>query len=118
MLANRVGAAPPSPLFVKDKWDMLIDEDEEEDLRFEGPPVPRDMKYNMFNINRQRENFVSIKEVAGKDLTNDVYARDPETDTFWFVGKVARVSGEQSRHISSNIGMKRGLISLRALPLA
>ena len=49
----------------------------------------------MFNINRQRENFESIKGVAGKELTNDVYARDPEADTFWFIGKVARVSGEQ-----------------------
>ena len=56
--------------------------------------VPRDMKCNIFNINRQRENFESIKGVAGKDLTNDVYARDGETDTFWFIGKVARVSGE------------------------
>ena len=74
---------------------MLIDEDEDEDLQFNGgPPVPRDMKYNMFNINRQRENFESIKGVAGKDLTNDVYARDGETDTFWFIRKVARVSGE------------------------
>lgn len=71
---------------------MLIDEDDDDDLQFNGPPVPRDMKYNMFNIQRQRENFESIKTVAGNDLTNDVYARDPKTDTFWFVGKVARVS--------------------------
>lgn len=70
---------------------MLIDEDED-DLEFNGPPVPRDMKYNIFNIKRQRENFDSIKAVAGTDLTNDVYARDEETDTFWFIGKVARVS--------------------------
>ena len=75
---------------------MLIDEDEDDDLQFNGPPVSRDMKYNMFNIQRQRENFESIKTVAGKELTNDVYARDPKTDTFWFIGKVARVSGELS----------------------
>ena len=25
-------------------------------------------------------------------MTNDIYARDPDTDVFWFVGKVARVS--------------------------
>ena len=74
------------------KWDMLIDEDEDEDLQFNGPPVPRDMKYNLFNIQRQRENFESIKAVAGVELTNDVYARDPKSDTFWFVGKAARTS--------------------------
>lgn len=75
------------------KWDMLIDHDEDEDLQFNnGLPVPRDMKYNLFNIQRQRENFESIKAVAGKELINDVYARDPSTDCFWFVGKVAHVS--------------------------
>jgi carbamate kinase len=58
-----------------------------------GPPVPRDMKYNLFNIDRQRNNFESMKAVVDKDLMNDVYARDGDTDTFWFVGKVARVSG-------------------------
>eukprot|EP00584_Thalassiosira_punctigera_P018379 CAMPEP_0172552212 /NCGR_PEP_ID=MMETSP1067-20121228/43690_1 /TAXON_ID=265564 ORGANISM="Thalassiosira punctigera, Strain Tpunct2005C2" /NCGR_SAMPLE_ID=MMETSP1067 /ASSEMBLY_ACC=CAM_ASM_000444 /LENGTH=248 /DNA_ID=CAMNT_0013340139 /DNA_START=77 /DNA_END=823 /DNA_ORIENTATION=- len=87
-----LGRTAPSSLSVKNKWDMLIDEDEDEDLQFDGPPVPRDMKYNMFNIDRQRTNFESIKAVAGKDLTNDVYARNPETDTFWFIGKVAHVS--------------------------
>lgn len=73
---------------------MLIDEDEDEDLQFNGPPVPRDMKYNLFNIQRQRENFESIKAVADaeEELVNDVYARDPETDVFWYVGKIARVS--------------------------
>ena len=58
-----------------------------------GPPVPRDMKYNMFNIDRQRNNFESMKAVIDKELLNDVYARDPDSDTFWFVGKVVRVSG-------------------------
>lgn len=87
--------SPPSPLVplaATDKWDMLIAEDEEDDLRFDGPPVPRDMKYIFFNLKRQRENYESIRAIAGKDLTNDVYARDPDADVFWFVGKVARVS--------------------------
>lgn len=48
----------------------------------------------MFNIDRQRNNYESMKAVGGKDLVHDVYARDPESDTFWFVGKVARVSGK------------------------
>lgn len=62
----------------------------------QGPPVPRDMKYNMFNIDRQRKNFDSIRSIAGKDLINDLYARDPDSDTFWFIGKVARVSGKHT----------------------
>ena len=79
-------------LFAKDKWDMLIDEDEDEDLQFiGGPPVPRDMKYNMYNLQKQRGNYESMKAVGGKDIANDVYAKDPEDDTFWFVGKIARV---------------------------
>jgi hypothetical protein len=84
-----------SYLYASNKWDMLIEEDEDGELQFNGPPVPRDMKYNLFNIKRQRENFESIKAVSGKDLTNDVYARDSDTDVFWYVGKVARVSGER-----------------------
>ena len=30
-------------------WDALIKEDEDDDLQFNGPPVARDMKYNMFS---------------------------------------------------------------------
>ena len=85
-------ALPKKGLFAANKWDMLIDEDEDEDLQFVGgPPVPRDMKYNLYNLQKQRENYESMKAVGGKDITNDVYARDPEDDTFWFIGKIARV---------------------------
>lgn len=74
-------------------WDALIAEDEEDDLQFNGPPVARDMKYNIFNINRQRENFEKIKVIAGKDLVNDIYCRDPDDGTtYWYVGKIARIS--------------------------
>lgn len=76
-------------------WDRLIREDEDEDLVFEygnRDPPPRDMKYSIYNINRQREHYNSIREVSSKDLSNDVYARDPNTDTYFFVGKIARVS--------------------------
>jgi hypothetical protein len=102
------------------KWDNLVDEDEDLRVSFsslsvssvihlsffglhfihlrqrpfqEGPPVPRDMKYILYNIDRQRNNFEAMKAIVGKDLMNDVYARDGDTDTFWFVGKVTRVSG-------------------------
>lgn len=75
----------------KNKWDKLIDEDDE--MKFNGGPlVPRDMKYNLINIKRQRENYESIRAVSGLELINDVYCRDTDTTVFWFVGKVARVS--------------------------
>eukprot|EP00804_Cyclotella_cryptica_P017959 CCRYP_008262-RB/>CCRYP_008262-RB protein AED:0.22 eAED:0.22 QI:0/0.66/0.5/1/0.33/0/4/1398/245 len=84
VVANKSATANRIFLASASKWDSLIDDDDDE--------VPRDMKYNMFNIDRQRKNFESIRSIAGKDLTNDVYARDPDSDTFWFIGKVARVS--------------------------
>lgn len=71
------------------KWDALRDEEEEEDLPLAGP---RDMRYDMHNINRQRDHFEAIRAAAGTELLHDVYARDPAEDTFWFVGKVARTS--------------------------
>eukprot|EP01082_Thalassiosira_pseudonana_P001072 g1466.t1 g1466 contig10:2151086-2151859(-) len=78
------------------KWDSLIDDDDDEEgLQFaQLKDVPRDMKYNLFNLKRQRDAFDAIRSVAGKELTNDVYARDPtdDTRTFFFVGKLARVS--------------------------
>jgi hypothetical protein len=30
--------------------------------------------------------------VGGKNMTNDMYARDPKSDVFWYIGKVARIS--------------------------
>jgi len=50
-------------------WDRLIREDEDDDLVFEygdRDPPPRDMKYTMYNINRQREHYNSIREVSSK----------------------------------------------------
>ncbi len=69
------------------------------------------MKYSLFNIKRLRDNFDSIRAVGGKDLTNDVYARDPDTDTFWFIGKVARVSGEFCYSITSEAFIKQDMHS-------
>ena len=57
-------------------WDRLIREDEDEDLVFEygdRAPPPRDMKYSMYNINRQREHYNLIREVSSKvSLDTDV----------------------------------------------
>jgi hypothetical protein len=70
------------------KWDNIIDEDDEDD----GPPVSPDMRYVPRNIMRQHENFINIREAGGKELTNDVYVRQPGSAVFWFSGKLARVS--------------------------
>lgn len=76
-----------------DKWDDLDDEDDElGDPLWRGPPIPRDMKYNKFNLKRQYKIFNAIRGIGGPEMTNDVYARDPDTDMFWFCGKVARIS--------------------------
>mmetsp|Transcript_35924 Transcript_35924/g.78710 ORF Transcript_35924/g.78710 Transcript_35924/m.78710 type:complete len:288 (-) Transcript_35924:246-1109(-) len=76
------------------KWDNLVDDDDDDDsLDFgEDLPGPRDMRYIEFNIGRQNRNFVDIRTAGGPEMTNDVYARKAGDDTFWFAGKVARVS--------------------------
>jgi hypothetical protein len=56
------------------------------------------MKYTPRNIARQHTQFCDIREVGGVELTNDVYARVPSSDTFWFIGKVARVSDVSLPH--------------------
>jgi len=79
-------------LSAKSKWDDLDDDDDDDDnIRIQQ--VPRDMRYVECNLLRQNQNFVAIRDAGGAEVTNDMYVRDPETDIFWFVGKVARVSG-------------------------
>jgi hypothetical protein len=51
------------------------------------------MQYIPVNVMRQNQNFVAIREAGGAEMTNDVYARNPTTFTWWFVGKLARISG-------------------------
>lgn len=75
-----------------DKWDDLVDEDQDETPEWRGPPIPKDMKYNEFNLKRQYNNFVAIRTAGGPEMTNDIFARDPGTDVFWFAGKVSRIS--------------------------
>ena len=52
------------------------------------------MRYIPRNVMRQNQNFVAIREAGGPSMTNDVYAREPNSSVFWFCGKVARVSGK------------------------
>ena len=75
------------------KWDNLDDEDD--DINNDGRekyPVPFDMKYEPRNLKRQYDHFNAIRSVGGKEMCNDVYVRDPDDDTWWYTGKVARVS--------------------------
>lgn len=75
------------------KWDLITDEDEEEDDgSIEYTPSPPDMVYEPRNVKRAHETFLSIRNAGGKELTNDVYVRDPSTEVFWYAGKVARIS--------------------------
>ena len=67
-----------------------VDDDDEDEER--GPPPPPDMKYIPRNVMRQHQNFVAIRQAGGKELTNDIYIREPNSDVFWFIGKAARVS--------------------------
>lgn len=94
-------------------WDDIevdiVKEDEEDDEEssnsaetpiWKGPAaataaaavIPKDMKYNEYNLMRQNKHFIAIRAAGGSEMTNDIYARDPDTDVFWFVGKVARIS--------------------------
>eukprot|EP00521_Asterionellopsis_glacialis_P006166 CAMPEP_0195284788 /NCGR_PEP_ID=MMETSP0707-20130614/2869_1 /TAXON_ID=33640 /ORGANISM="Asterionellopsis glacialis, Strain CCMP134" /LENGTH=265 /DNA_ID=CAMNT_0040344185 /DNA_START=173 /DNA_END=970 /DNA_ORIENTATION=+ len=70
------------------KWDNLVDEDEED----EGPPVPPNMRYTPSNLIRQKNNYDAIRDAGGKEMVNDIYIREVGSETFWFIGKVARIS--------------------------
>jgi hypothetical protein len=67
-------------------WDKILDDNDN------GPPIPPDMRYIHRIVQRQNQNFIAIQQAGGKEVVNDVYVRDPSTQVFWFVGKVARVS--------------------------
>lgn len=71
------------------KWDNLV-EDEYED--YDDIPVAPDMQYVERNVVRAHQTFLAIRESGGKEMTNDIYVRDPESDVFWYVGKIARIS--------------------------
>lgn len=73
------------------KWDNLVDEDDNEQPPLLLSTFP-DMKYVPRNVMRQNQHFLAIRDAGGKELTNDVYVREPKSSIFWFAGKVARVS--------------------------
>ncbi|CAJ1950802.1 unnamed protein product [Cylindrotheca closterium] len=73
----------------KSKWDDLKDDDEDENV-YDSTPIAPDMTYEPRNLMRQSKSFQAIREVGGKDTVNDIYIHEPGTDTFWFIGKIAR----------------------------
>mmetsp|Transcript_23800 Transcript_23800/g.27090 ORF Transcript_23800/g.27090 Transcript_23800/m.27090 type:complete len:239 (-) Transcript_23800:293-1009(-) len=75
------------------KWDNLVDDEEEEQIASFMTKVPPDMCYDLRNVERQHQQFLDIRAAGGTEVTNDVYIRQPDTDIYWFVGKVARVDG-------------------------
>jgi len=75
---------------------LSSDADENIPAPVKKTPPPRDMNYIPTNIVRQLENYKNIRNVGGADTINDVYVRDPETNVFWFAGKVARCTGTVS----------------------
>jgi hypothetical protein len=63
------------------------------DLDGDQERVLPDMRYIPRNVQRQSRNYLALRQVGGKDVVHDIYVRDPRSSTFWFVGKVACVSG-------------------------
>ena len=74
------------------KTTSLFSSSSEESSKKPIPP-PRDMNYIPTNIMRIMENYRNIRGVGGVETVNDVYVRDPETNVFWFAGKIARCTG-------------------------
>ena len=67
-------------------WDAILSDDGDETEE----NIPPDMKYLPRNCKRQNQNFLAIRQAGGP--THDIYIRQPNTQVFWFVGKVAAVS--------------------------
>jgi hypothetical protein len=79
----------------KSKWDLLADEDDEDDIDgAKKPDVPPDMTYIDSNIKRQMANFDKLYDIGGDSVVNDVWVRAEGEIEWWFVGKIARVSGK------------------------
>ena len=84
----------------KSKWDLLEDDDDEEDDMFYSSgaiesaiPVAPDMTYVERNVKRAHEHFLSLRNIGGKDVCHDVYAKSPlAEEEVWYVGKVAKIS--------------------------
>ena len=117
---GRVVPSAASPLtlplrFANKDWDKILADDDDDDTAIDnGPPAAPDMQYNERNVMRQNQHFVAIREAAGKELTADVYCREPKKEAFWFIGKVARVSDVT---VEQAVGRQWSLIETHAANL-
>ena len=59
-------------------------------------PQGGDMAYLRENITRQMDNYMKIRSAGWPEdaCVNDVYVRNPQLNSFWYTGKVARCTGE------------------------
>lgn len=97
---NAASKLRTTPLFArpKSKWDTMGDDEDESGSTESGPtestiPVPNDMTYVERNVKRSHENFLSLRNIGGKGVCNDVYAKSPlQKEEVWYVGKTAKVS--------------------------
>lgn len=56
-------------------------------------PQGGDMAYIEANVRRAASTFQSIRKVGGSECSNDMYARNADSNQFWFIGKIARCDG-------------------------
>jgi hypothetical protein len=92
---NAAAELRTTPLFArpKSKWDILGDDEDESGSTESQIPVPNDMTYVERNVKRSHENFLSLRNIGGKGVCNDVYAKSPlQKEEVWYVGKIAKVS--------------------------
>ena len=88
----------------KSKWDLLADEDDEDPgVDSTASIVPPDMTYIESNIKRQLATYDKLYEIGGDDIIHDVWVRADGEKEWWFVGKIARVSGELAMHLVKGI---------------
>jgi hypothetical protein len=52
-----------------------------------------DFAYTEVNVRKSAETFKLIRDIGGKECTNDVYVRNPASFEYFYVGKVARTDG-------------------------
>jgi hypothetical protein len=99
-----VTVTPPSSVLLlarpRSKWDDLVDDDDDDDGGDSSPaaiestiPVPPDMTYVERNVRRCHENFLNLRNIGGKDVCKDVWAKSPHAEEeIWYVGKIAKIS--------------------------
>jgi hypothetical protein len=79
---------------------MISEEEKDYISPMRNRPQPKggDVAYTNENIIRQNNHFNNIRKAGGSDCILDIYTRDPSTSgsstRFWYVGKVARCTGE------------------------